>query len=148
MAWSYGGNPSTSTYDAVRFYVGDTDSTDPQLQDGEIDFLMSLEGNDTLRAAARGAEALAGKYARDANKKLGMLAMLELEKRAQHYRDLAKQLWYSSGVSSVVPWVGSISQATKQGQQDNEDNVQPFFTRTTMNYPNTMPIGTQEELTE
>jgi hypothetical protein len=147
QSWTYSGDPAASHTDGVRFLLGDTNSADQQLRDEEIAFVLLIENDDIYRAAARGAEALAAKYARAITKKIGS-AWLESEKKAQHYRDLAKQLWYSAGVGSVVPWVGSISQAVKQVQENNEDNVSPFFTRETGDYPNTMPIGTQQELTE
>ena len=39
MTWSYSGDPASSDRDAIRFYIGDTDTTLQLLQDEDIDFL-------------------------------------------------------------------------------------------------------------
>lgn len=66
MTWSYNGDPSASPKDAVRFLLGDTDSTDElTLSDEEIAYLLSTWDNDSYFAAAAGAEQLAGQYARE-----------------------------------------------------------------------------------
>jgi hypothetical protein len=41
MSWNYSGDPSDSPLDAVRFYLQDTDSTDPQMQDEEIEYFRT-----------------------------------------------------------------------------------------------------------
>ena len=61
MSWTYSGNPADSPRDAVRFYVGDTDTTDQLLQDAEIAFVLA-QSADPLAAAARCARALASKF--------------------------------------------------------------------------------------
>lgn len=66
MAWSYSGDPLSSSKDAVRFLLGDTDSTDTlTLSDNEILFLLTEWDGNTYFAAAAGAEQLAGQFARE-----------------------------------------------------------------------------------
>lgn len=42
MSFTYSGNPETSTLDAVRFMIGDTNPCDPLLQDEEINYLIEI----------------------------------------------------------------------------------------------------------
>lgn len=59
--WTYGGDPSKSSRDAVRFLVGDTMRERPLLDDREIDYILSDTTNTTL-AAARACEALWSRF--------------------------------------------------------------------------------------
>lgn len=53
MSFTYSGDPSASKLDAVRFALGDTDASQPLLQDEEINYLISMYPNDSgLMAAA------------------------------------------------------------------------------------------------
>lgn len=47
MSFTYSGNPETSTLDAVRFMIGDTNPCDPLLQDEEINYLIGRHANDS-----------------------------------------------------------------------------------------------------
>ena len=47
MSFTYSGNPETSTLDAVRFMIGDTNPCDPLLQDEEINYLIGQHANDS-----------------------------------------------------------------------------------------------------
>jgi hypothetical protein len=60
--WSYTGNPSARPIDKVRFLCGDTDTSNQQIMDSEIDFLLSEWNNDAYTSAAFACEAIAGKY--------------------------------------------------------------------------------------
>lgn len=145
MTDTYSGDPSATPKDAVRFLVGDTDDQRFMLRDAEITWLLSNEGSDPRRAAARGAETLASKYARDIDKLFGD-ARLYASKRMEHFQALAKDLWASVGVQTVVPWVGGISLDDKQMREEDSERVPPFATIDMMEYPSTMPISNQEEL--
>lgn len=94
MAWTYDGDPSESDVAAIHFLVGDTDSADPQLQDEEIELLVSLyprpSGKPPYLAAAAAADAIAGKYARKMNQSVGPLSQQE-EQQYLHYVQLAQQ---------------------------------------------------------
>ena len=57
MAWSYettdlGTATASGRLNAVRLLVGDTDITDPQVQDEEILFALAQEGNNVYYAAS------------------------------------------------------------------------------------------------
>lgn len=70
MTWSYSGDPASSDRDAVRFLVGDVDTTVQLLTDEEIDFLlatqMPLRGSTTW-VAAEAAAVLSTRSAPDVN---------------------------------------------------------------------------------
>jgi hypothetical protein len=60
-------DPTAHQRDAVRFLVGDTDETEVQLQDEEINWLIATWGDtrDPYFLAYRAADAIASKYARE-----------------------------------------------------------------------------------
>jgi len=66
MTWTYSGDPSNSSKDAVRFTIGDTDDTDELVSDEEIAYLISIH-NGVGMAAVGAARAVAAKYSRKAD---------------------------------------------------------------------------------
>lgn len=46
MSFTYSGNPDSSTLDAMRFMIGDTNPCDPLLQDEEINYLIGQYAGD------------------------------------------------------------------------------------------------------
>lgn len=62
MAWTYSGNPSSSAKDKVRFLCGDTVSTNQQISDEEITFLLTEWNSNAYLAAAFACDAISGKY--------------------------------------------------------------------------------------
>lgn len=91
MTWTYTGDPANSNLDAVRFLVGDTQSADEQLQDEEINFLLAQNSDNIYSAAIHGAEAIAAKYAREMNKRVGQL-WIDAAEKFKHYNALATSL--------------------------------------------------------
>ncbi len=65
--WSYTGNPSARPIDMVRFLIGDTDSTNAQLNDNEISSLLTISANIANTAAVYACRSLATKYASKAD---------------------------------------------------------------------------------
>lgn len=94
MAWTYT-DPTTSDKDAVRFLVGDTDSTEPLVQDEEIEYVLTLRatvaGDVNYWAAADVAEAIAAKFARQIDKSVGSLQG-SFKQKHDHYVELARRL--------------------------------------------------------
>lgn len=90
MTWTYSGSPATSTRDQVRFLTGDTSDLDEQLQDEEIDWLLT-QTSSVYRAAAQGCEAIASKYARLIDKTVGSLS-IRYSQRRDFYLTLAATL--------------------------------------------------------
>jgi len=105
MTWTYGGNPAASTIDAIRLEIGDTIEEEQLLQDEELEYFYEEEGS-ILGAAARACEAIAAKFSREADLKVGDLSLsasqkadlkvgdlsLSASQKAEHYREKAKVL--------------------------------------------------------
>ena len=62
MTWTYSGNPGASTLDEVRFLIQDTDINDQQLQNEEINYLITAYG-DPYGAAVAACSALLARLA-------------------------------------------------------------------------------------
>lgn len=118
----------------VHFLVGDTNVLDPQVQDEEIAFLLDQESHNPLRAAARAAETLASRYARQADKKVGDM-MLNSSVVGKGYANLAKSLWRTYYARSVVPYAGGISATDKDLNVDDPDRETGAVGRDLMSYP-------------
>lgn len=129
----YGGNPASSTADALRFQVGDTDNDDLLLSDEEIDYLVAQHPT-LLRAAANAARTIAAKYARQVDSEIDQIRILA-QFRFEHYTDLAKELdkQASLGGSGAMAlggvYAGGISKSDKELLTDDTDAVQPRFSR-------------------
>lgn len=131
MSWSYNTSLATDK-DTVRFLIGDTDTTDQQLSDEEINGLLTLTGS-TMAAAIRAARGLAAKYSRRADKWVGDLKILASQK-AKAYLALAEEL--ENGGSSLSgtrthqrPFAGGISVAGKEALEDDDDWPRTSFQR-------------------
>ena len=145
MSWTYTGQPfaevNTGTptaqqlRDSVRFLVGDTDGSDPQLQDGEIDGLISntkagssAQGitstslvTDVYQAAIAACVTLAAIYTRKANRSVGGLSV-QAAAIADNYRKLRADIMSQAARHSVpVPYAGAISVADKEIDANDPD---------------------------
>lgn len=105
--------PDANDKDAIRFLVGDTDVTDPQLQDEEISWALSIWQPvwGTLQYVASVlAENIAAKYTREANLSADGVSV-GLGAVAQQYRDLAQSLreQHNSLLVGGFPDVGGVS---------------------------------------
>ena len=127
MAWTYGADPANSTRDAVRLFLGDTDSTDQQLSDSEINYFISLFPT-TYAAAAMAARAVAAKYARLVSKSVGDLR-IEYQQRQASYAAIAVSLDEQAGAAGASPYLGGLTLADKESNSENTALVQPDFIR-------------------
>lgn len=140
MAWTYSGDPSTSLKDAVRFEIGDTDATDPILQDEEIAYVIANRtvggvNPNVYLVAAEAADDVSAKFARQVNKNVGRLRV-NAENKAIHYKTLANDLrkkapvaWYSGGLTNT----------DKSMLPQDQDAVQPAFSKGMMRGQATTP---------
>lgn len=124
MSWSY--EPNNSDKDRVRLLVGDVDATAQQLQDEELAFFLSENGN-VYVAASEAAKALAALYARQVDKQVGDLRISASQRQA-HYTTLAKELRRRVG-RSVSPYAGGLSISDKNSVASDTDRVRPAFER-------------------
>ncbi len=95
MAWTYGGDPSANNRDAIRFLIGDTDTSNQLLQDAEITFLFNQWNSNVYLAAAHACDALYSKFAgkSDYSRSVGDLSIsTQFGQQADRYRALSAQL--------------------------------------------------------
>lgn len=127
MTWSYS-LTFAADKDKVRFIVGDVESDDQQLQDEEINWVLTKNG--LFFAAAQCASALAARYARQANRAEGELRA-SASQIARAYTQLARDLNKYAVEVSGRPVASAQSQSGKFAVESNTDRVQPFFSRKT-----------------
>lgn len=138
MTWTYDVSvlsTATTTADRmkVRLLIGDTDTSRQQLQDEEVDFILSVQTVVTY-AAADCADLLAAKYAFQVNTENSLLR-ISAAARHKHYADLAKRLRANGpgetpggeGAGSILAtgYAGGISDTANQTLRDNDDNILP-----------------------
>lgn len=119
MAWSYSGNPSNSSRDAVRFLVGDTDTTDQLLSDEEIDYLVTLHGT-VPRASSESARAIAAKYARNMSRSIGGLSA-DFAAKYRQYMELADRLLTMEEAYPVSPFISGYKRSEKESRELDND---------------------------
>jgi hypothetical protein len=114
MAFTYSGDPASSSRNAVRFLIQDTDSTDVLLQDAEIDWVISEAGSSVYQAAHDACYAIASQFARLADstsKSVGDVSLSEsYSARSQRYFDLAEKfLELAAKREPPLPWANAES---------------------------------------
>lgn len=134
MTWSYSGNPSSGAGDAIRFLVGDTDTTDQLLSNEEISWVNTEAGGSPTsttglyQAAYRCCIAIASKLSRLADKQIGDL-QVSLSQKAKGYLSQADRFKALSQAENYVPipYAGGITVSDKEIDQDNSDLFRSWF---------------------
>jgi hypothetical protein len=126
MSWTYSGDPSASPLDAVRFAIGDTETTYQLLQNEEINYLIAQKSsiNDAAYAACMN---IVAKLSRLADQTVGPVSTKHSQ-MVEHYRQLADKLWANAG-NVVIPYAGGTSISDNQSMQANTNFVQPAFSK-------------------
>jgi hypothetical protein len=143
MAWSYN-DGLFNAKDLVRFLIQDTDSTDKQLQDGEILWLLSQYNNTPMNAAIRACEVLVAKYTRMCDESVGQVKIM-FSQKAKAYIQLQNLLVNRLAREDAAPYAGGISVSDKQVQDQNTDRVRPDFTKHMMENHQFAPWTTQPQ---
>lgn len=138
MPFTYNGNPSASTRDAVRFLIGDTDQATALLEDAEIDYIVTTEGASRVKACAAAAALAAAAKCADAalTKEVGDLSVT----KARHANLLALAAKYQAEVArdagrTAAPSVGGVSVSDKRTRMDDTDRTAPAFSRGMLDDP-------------
>jgi hypothetical protein len=130
VAWNY--DPALSTdRDKVRFYAGDTDTSDQQAADETIDAILIAQPNVLLaaRAVCLSRAAYFSRFASTAN---GALSITGAYSRAQGFEDRAKTLLAEATTASsrnARPMVGGVSVAQGERMDADTDAIPPMFRR-------------------
>lgn len=112
MSWEYTGDPEESEKDAVRFIIGDTDASDPLLQDEEIEYTLNNNSMNIRLAAIKCVDAIIAKLSRQVDSTIGPM-QVKAEAKWTHYRALRIQLLRESGLTTAAPFASP--QATTPG---------------------------------
>lgn len=145
MAWTYSGDPTESAKDAVRFLCGDTDQTEPLLQDGEIKYLLGLYNQAPLNAALRACEAIMVKFSRLADESVGSVK-INYSQKVKSMVIMKEALKQRLATEDCVPFAGGISQAQKVATEQIRDRVKPDFTKHMMENDDIAPWTTGQNI--
>ena len=115
---------------AVRFLVGDTDSTDVQVQDDEITFALAQSSDNVYEAGAYCCRAIAAKYSRRVDTELDGALSASYSDLHAHYMALAENLEAESKKQSGLGVkAGGLSKADISVVRQDTDRVYPSFRR-------------------
>lgn len=132
MTWTYAGSPGSSTAaelrDAVRLYTGDNDSSDEQLSDEEIAFLLDNNDDNAILAAIDACRALQARYSRQASKTIGKLRIAASD-RAKAYASMIDTLEAKAYEGTATADFGGQSISGKEALAADSDAIQPIFER-------------------
>ena len=117
MAWTYSGDPSTSARDMVRFLIADTDNTDPQMTDAELDTLLTLHGaaEDTAYVCVK---YLMTKYARECDYTIGPESV-KASQRYKQYKQLYAELKFDRSIKHTTPQTANSTPIFTIGMMDD-----------------------------
>ena len=124
MSWTYSGDPASTTRDAVRFMVGDTDTTEQLITDEEIAYLVTTHGS-TNRVASEAARAIAAKFARLMSRSVGGLSANFSAKYSQ-YLALANDLLGKDETVPVSPYISGYGVSAKAAVEEDTDREPTF----------------------
>ena len=146
MAWTYDASDlDTSTYsgrlNVVRFLVGDTDASNPQVQNEEVSFSLTLKSNDVTLAAKYIAEHLYARYSSYVDVELDGQLKLTYKDLADRYLQMSISLDSRASEASVklgvlstgttpTGWTTAINDPNRitpaftEGQFDNDPVVE------------------------
>lgn len=145
MPWSYGGDPSLNAKDAVRFTVGDTDNSEPLLQDAEIQYVLNIYNQVVLNASIRCCEMIMARFARLVNQKVGSVSM-DYKDRIAQYKEMRDDLSIRLTKEDCTPFCGGISISQKQQEVHNTDRVKPDFSKHMMENDQIAPWTTGQRV--
>ena len=136
MAWSYDPTDLDNTtasgrLNIVRLLVGDTDTVDQQVQNEEITFGLSENGNNIYLSASWIARAISSKYSRLVTTSLSGALSSDYSDLARQYQTLADQLEYQGKTNgaSVGILAGGITKTQVEGVRANTNRIEGSFRR-------------------
>lgn len=138
MTWTYS-NPTASDKDAVRFLVGDTDTSDQLVTDEEIAFFVDEFPSSVYHAAAEVAETIAAQFAREVSHS-GDGLNYSAEQLQTNYAELATRLRKQAKRrfrSGAGPYVGGISWRERETADNDDDLITTSFRSHMHDHPGT-----------
>ena len=141
MTWTYSLTAPQATKDQVRLMVGDTNTSDQQLQDEEITTLITLNCGVTsgyvniYRVAADACDQIASTYGRQVTQSLGSTVSMNLSDRIKAFLAQALRFRALARRTGAVPYAGGLTESDKLTAEQDTDRVAPFFTRDMLALP-------------
>ena len=142
MSFSYDDTDLTTAtpsgrLNATRLLLGDTNSSDPQVQDAEVVFSLSENGDNVYYAAAWLARVVSSKYAREVDTELDGQLSADFSQLAKSYSKLADSLEYQAKTSGAKlgVYAGGITKTGIETARLQTNRVQPSFRRDQFHNP-------------
>lgn len=123
--WTYTPG-STKLKDQIRLLIGDTNEARRLILDGDIATATTLGGGTLLRSAAYACDAIAAKYARDAQHSVQGVSVTQ-ETAYAHYKKLAAEYRSRAASTGSIYAVKDFDQKTTF--QDNTDLIPPYISK-------------------
>lgn len=98
MSWTYSGNPANSQIDECRFLLGDTNESEPIMQDEEIQYIIDMYEGNKNQVLYQLFSRAATIFARDIKRSLGPQSEDPTE-RLKYFKEKAEE--YKSKISSA-----------------------------------------------
>lgn len=128
MTWTYLGDPSLSSLEALRFEIQDTNSGQQLMQDEELLFLLGEQGEDVKSAAIRALGIIISRLSLQGRVVLGRFEY-DPSRMINTLNQTLTDLLQSGTSSSGLVYAGGISQAERVLDENDSDLIQPRFTR-------------------
>ncbi len=133
MTWTYDSSALSESTAAgrryiIRLIIGDTDTTDQQLQDEEIDYFLDSNDDALYATSKQCVLALIAKYSREVDTWMGH-TRVERSQRVRNYKNLLEKLESDITRLLAVMRVGGLVVSEKVSDLTDSDAVQPFFSR-------------------
>jgi hypothetical protein len=136
MSWSYeeydlNNTTASGRLNTVRLLVGDTDSLDQQVQNEEVLFALSENGNNVYYAGAWVARAISAKYSRKVTTQLSGALSADYSDLAKQYKALADDLEYQGKTAGAAVGVlaGGITKSGIKAVRANTNRIEGSFRR-------------------
>ena len=126
MAWSYSGDPSRSTREAIRFSVGDTDTNDQFVRNAGMDYLITQHAT-VNRTASEVARAISAKFARLMSRSIGGM-QADFAAKYRQYAELADDLITKEETEPVSPFASGWKRDAKEARME-DTNREPLAIR-------------------
>jgi len=130
---------------STRLLVGDTNSSEPQLQDAEVNFSLGQNNDNVYLAAAWLARVLSMKFAREVDIDLDGILGVSNSQLSKQYGDLANDLEFQAKTNGagLGVYAGGMTKTGVNAVRSNTNRIQPSFRRDQFwnppNYDNNNP---------
>ena len=118
MSWSYSGNPASSELDELRFIIGDTNMSEPIMQDEELEYLITKYGSNRNLLMYQAFTRAATLFARDIKRSLGPQSEDPTE-RLKYFRDQANAYKAKLAIAGISVPVYKYPKIFHKGMHSN-----------------------------